>query len=70
MLSPGSLNKILATVHPYPTWSEAAKYTAGAWKRAHAPAGLLPALEWFHGWRRRGDARADAAWAAQRKQAR
>ncbi|KAF0099056.1 MAG: hypothetical protein FD187_2841 [bacterium] len=46
------LNKILSTIHPYPTWSEAAKYAAGAWKRAHAPQGLLAWLERFHAWRR------------------
>jgi pyruvate/2-oxoglutarate dehydrogenase complex dihydrolipoamide dehydrogenase (E3) component len=46
------LNKILGTIHPYPTWSEAAKYAAGEWKRAHAPRGLLAWLERFHAWRR------------------
>ncbi len=46
------LNRLLATIHPYPTWSEAAKYTAGAWKRAHAPQRLLGWLERFHAWRR------------------
>ena len=46
------LNKIMGTVHPYPTWSEAAKYAAGEWKRAHAPRGLLAWLERFHAWRR------------------
>jgi pyruvate/2-oxoglutarate dehydrogenase complex dihydrolipoamide dehydrogenase (E3) component len=46
------LNKILGTLHPYPTWSEAAKYAAGEWKRAHAPRGLLAWLERFHAWRR------------------
>ena len=46
------LNKILGTIHPYPTWSEAAKYAAGEWKRAHAPQTLLGALARFHTWRR------------------
>lgn len=46
------LNKILGTIHPYPTWNEAAKATAGAWKQAHAPAGILKLLEKLHGWRR------------------
>ncbi len=46
------LGKILATIHPYPTWSEAAKYAAGAWKRAHAPQTLLAILKRFHAWRR------------------
>lgn len=47
------LNRILATVHPYPTWSEAAKYAAGEWKRAHAPKAVLVWLERLHAWRRR-----------------
>jgi pyruvate/2-oxoglutarate dehydrogenase complex dihydrolipoamide dehydrogenase (E3) component len=46
------LDKILGTIHPYPTWSEAAKYAAGEWKRAHAPHRLLAWLERFHAWRR------------------
>ncbi|MCY1429557.1 dihydrolipoyl dehydrogenase [compost metagenome] len=45
------LNKILATVHTYPTLSEANKYAAGEWKRAHAPQGVLRALARFHRWR-------------------
>jgi len=31
------LNKILGTIHPYPTWNESVKFTAGEWKKAHAP---------------------------------
>ncbi len=46
------LNKILGTIHPYPTWNESAKYAAGEWKRAHAPQGVLKLLEKLHGWRR------------------
>jgi len=46
------LNKILGTIHIYPTLAEANKYAAGAWKRAHAPAGLLRQVERFHAWRR------------------
>jgi pyruvate/2-oxoglutarate dehydrogenase complex dihydrolipoamide dehydrogenase (E3) component/uncharacterized membrane protein YdjX (TVP38/TMEM64 family) len=46
------LNKILGTIHIYPTLSEANKYAAGAWKRAHAPQGLLKAVEKFHAWMR------------------
>lgn len=45
------LNKILGTIHPYPTWNEAAKYAAGEWKRAHAPGWLLARLQQFHRWR-------------------
>jgi pyruvate/2-oxoglutarate dehydrogenase complex dihydrolipoamide dehydrogenase (E3) component/uncharacterized membrane protein YdjX (TVP38/TMEM64 family) len=46
------LNKILGTIHPYPTWNEAAKYAAGEWKRAHAPARVLSLLEKWHSWQR------------------
>ena len=46
------LNKILGTIHTYPTMAEANKYAAGEWKRAHAPEGLLRWVERYHGWRR------------------
>ncbi|HYY61027.1 MAG TPA: FAD-dependent oxidoreductase, partial [Burkholderiales bacterium] len=46
------LKKILGTIHIYPTLTEANKYAAGAWRRAHAPARLLGALQRFHAWRR------------------
>ncbi|MBC8343130.1 MAG: dihydrolipoyl dehydrogenase [Bacteroidetes bacterium] len=46
------LNKILSTIHIYPTWSEANKYVAGNWKKAHAPQKLLGYVERFHRWRR------------------
>ncbi len=46
------MNKILGTIHPYPTWNESAKAAAGEWKRAHAPQGILKLLEKLHGWRR------------------
>ena len=46
------LNKILGTVHLYPTMAEANKYVAGEWKRAHAPKKVLAWLEKYHGWRR------------------
>ena len=49
------LNKILGTIHTYPTLAEANKYVAGEWKRAHAPKRLLAWIERFHAWRR-GDA--------------
>ncbi|MEH6445442.1 MAG: FAD-dependent oxidoreductase [Oceanospirillaceae bacterium] len=42
------LNKILGTIHAYPTMSEANKYVAGEWKRAHAPQRILSWLEKFH----------------------
>ena len=46
------LNKILGTIHTYPTWSEANKYAAGEWKRAHQPLALLRWVEKFHAWQR------------------
>ena len=46
------LNKILGTIHPYPTMIEANKYAAGQWKSAHAPQGILNFLGKFHSWRR------------------
>jgi pyruvate/2-oxoglutarate dehydrogenase complex dihydrolipoamide dehydrogenase (E3) component len=46
------LNKILGTIHTYPTWAEANKYVAGEWKRAHAPQRILLWLEKYHAWRR------------------
>jgi len=46
------LNKILGTIHIYPTLAEANKYAAGAWKRAHAPQKLLEWVGRFHAWRR------------------
>jgi dihydrolipoamide dehydrogenase len=46
------LNKILGTIHPYPGFSEANKYAAGQWKRAHAPQRILSLFEKFHRWRR------------------
>ena len=46
------MNRILQTLHIYPTLSEANRYAAGAWKRAHAPAGLLRLVQRYHRWRR------------------
>jgi len=46
------LNKILGTIHTYPTLAEANKYAAGEWKRAHQPLGLLRWVKRFHDWRR------------------
>jgi pyruvate/2-oxoglutarate dehydrogenase complex dihydrolipoamide dehydrogenase (E3) component/uncharacterized membrane protein YdjX (TVP38/TMEM64 family) len=46
------MNKILGTIHIYPTLAEANKYAAGAWKRAHAPQGVLRTVEKFHAWMR------------------
>ena len=42
------LNKILGTIHAYPTWAEANKYTAGMWKKNHQPKKLLALIERYH----------------------
>lgn len=47
------LNKLLSTIHAYPTWAEANKYTAGEWKKQHAPTRLMPWLKRYHAWRRK-----------------
>lgn len=46
------LNKLLGTIHPYPTLGEAAKATAGVWKNAHKPERILTLLERYFRWRR------------------
>lgn len=46
------LNKILGTIHTYPTLAEANKYVAGEWKRAHVPHRLLAWVERYHAWKR------------------
>jgi len=46
------LNKVLGTIHIYPTLAEANKYAAGVWKKAHAPHKLLGYVERFHAWMR------------------
>ena len=47
------LNKLLGTIHTYPTMAEANKFAAGNWKRAHAPQGLLAWVGRYHAWRLR-----------------
>ncbi|WP_254912852.1 FAD-dependent oxidoreductase [Novosphingobium sp. B 225] len=46
------LNKILGTIHTYPTMAEANKFAAGEWKKKHAPQKLLKLVERYHTWRR------------------
>ncbi|MEI6066955.1 MAG: FAD-dependent oxidoreductase [Methylococcaceae bacterium] len=46
------LNKILGTIHIYPTLAEANKYVAGAWKRKHTSQTMLNGLRRLHTWRR------------------
>ena len=47
------LNKILGTIHSYPTMAEANKYAAGEWKKANQPERLLKWVERYHRWRRK-----------------
>ena len=46
------LNKIMGTIHTYPTMAEANKYAAGEWKKKHAPERLLKLVGRYHDWRR------------------
>lgn len=46
------LGKILGTIHPYPTYSEATKYAAGVWRKAHAPQAALKLAAAFFQFRR------------------
>ncbi len=46
------LNKILGTIHPYPTFSEANKFAAGEWKKAHKPERVLSWASRYFRWRR------------------
>ncbi|MEC5216489.1 pyruvate/2-oxoglutarate dehydrogenase complex dihydrolipoamide dehydrogenase (E3) component/uncharacterized membrane protein YdjX (TVP38/TMEM64 family) [Actimicrobium sp. GrIS 1.19] len=46
------MNKILGTIHIYPTMAEANKYAAGNWKKAHTPVKLLAWVARYHAWQR------------------
>ena len=46
------LNKILGTIHTYPTFAEANKYAAGNWKRSTVTQGQWAFLVAFQAWRR------------------
>jgi pyruvate/2-oxoglutarate dehydrogenase complex dihydrolipoamide dehydrogenase (E3) component/uncharacterized membrane protein YdjX (TVP38/TMEM64 family) len=46
------LNKILGTIHTYPTLAEANKYAAGVWKRGTVTHGQMDFLAAFQAWRR------------------
>ena len=50
------LNKLLGTIHAYPTFAEANRAVGGEWKRAHAPQRVLRWLERHHAWLRGGNA--------------
>jgi hypothetical protein len=46
------MNKLLGTIHIYPTLSESNKFAAGEWRKAHAPETLLGWVGRLHSWRR------------------
>jgi pyruvate/2-oxoglutarate dehydrogenase complex dihydrolipoamide dehydrogenase (E3) component/uncharacterized membrane protein YdjX (TVP38/TMEM64 family) len=46
------LNKLLGTIHVYPTYSEACKYAAGEWKKANKPERALRWARRYFRWRR------------------
>jgi dihydrolipoamide dehydrogenase len=46
------LNKILGTIHIYPTWAESNKYAAGAWKRSTVTRGQMEVATAFNDWTR------------------
>lgn len=46
------LNKILGTIHIYPTLAEANKFAAGEWKKQRVPERLLALIGRYHAWRR------------------
>lgn len=46
------LNRILGTIHVYPTLAEAGKYAAGQWKRGTVTRGQWAVLTAFQAWRR------------------
>ena len=46
------LNKILGTIHIYPTMAEANKYAAGVWKRSKVTRGQMAVAQAFHEWTR------------------
>jgi hypothetical protein len=48
------LNKLLGTIHLYPSFMEANKYVAGQWRRAHTPTRLLGWVERYLRWQRGG----------------
>jgi pyruvate/2-oxoglutarate dehydrogenase complex dihydrolipoamide dehydrogenase (E3) component/uncharacterized membrane protein YdjX (TVP38/TMEM64 family) len=48
------LNKILGTIHIYPTMGEANRFAASEWRKARKPERVLSILERYHGWRRGG----------------
>lgn len=46
------LNKILGTIHIYPTFMEMNKFAASEWRKSHKPDWALVIAEKFHRWRR------------------
>jgi hypothetical protein len=53
------LNKILGTIHTYPTLAEMNKMAAGQWKKEHIPEKILVWVERYLRWQRKEKGRAD-----------
>ncbi len=51
------LNKILGTIHVYPTFMEMNKFAASEWRKSHKPDWALAIAEKYHRWRRGGTSR-------------
>jgi len=48
------LKKVFGTIHAYPTYTEANRDAAAAWRNRHAPTWLLGGLKRYHAWMRGG----------------
>ncbi len=48
------LEKILGTIHIYPTYAESNKFAAGVWKRSTVTQGQMALAQAFHDWTRNG----------------
>ena len=48
------LKQLFGTIHAYPTYTEANRDAAGAWRNLHAPTWLLGGLRRYHAWMRGG----------------
>ncbi len=46
------LKRVFATIHPYPTYTEANRDAAGVWRTRHTPAWLPGVLARYHRWMR------------------
>ena len=61
------LDKVLGTIHIYPTFAEANKHVAGVWKRGTVTAAQERLLAAFHAWQRGAGGLGDVFVAAERR---